>query len=182
MIINNNNNNSYKKNVLNKKPDVKKVWDAENKFWDYVIVDDENWKPKNLKFKTKDDLKNEDISDWFDITKLYDINKLIELKLEHENQLKDNIDNAFKLNLILKKYILLSSLVIIYYTLKINFDNKNIYYFNDNLKNLYNDKPSLQRLNNKIKIDLPEKIEKFSNINYGIITYWDFENGIIFKN
>jgi len=161
-----NNKNIYKK------------YDPKYKTWDYHIP---GWKLKDYKIHSKESILDETYNDWFDDDSLYSKEIINKLKKEY-NYKKEFSSNKLKNKLFIKDYALFSALDIIFYYLELEFKDKDIYYIKDNYSYIYTKNPILKRLRNKKTINLPNKIEEITNIQFGIINYWVFKDAVVFKN
>lgn len=165
--------NKYKNNNIIKK------WDPKSKTWDYEIP---GWKLKKYDIPTKETLLNESYKNWFNKEELEDINEIIEKKEISIKKLNYYKNNKLKKKIYTNQYVFYSALEIIIYDLSLSFKDKDIYFLSEKLQNIYNKKPSLERLKYKKETNISDEIKKISKIDFGIINYWIFKDAIIFKN
>lgn len=170
--------NKYKNKNKNKDYIIK-TWDSKSKSWDYDIP---GWKPKEYDIPTKDTLLNESYKNWFNDDELQDIKDIIRHKKEITKKINRYDNNKLKLKIYKNQYVFYSALEMIIYDLSLSFNNKDIYFISEKLSNVYNRKPSLERLKYKKTVKISDDIKKISKIDFGIINYWIFEDAIVFKN
>lgn len=156
-----------------------KYWNAKYKQWDYKSDYDHK---SNFKYLSKELLEDENSKDWFNPDYYLELNKIIEYKNDLKKQFTEiKYFNDFKKDIFFKRYYNFNIIEMIFYKLSKNYNNKNIYYYNDKLKNVYMEKPSLERLINTDTILVSDYLSKFSNMNYETFNYWIFKNDIIFS-
>lgn len=157
---------------------IKRVYNNSTKQWDYELTD-RKWKP-SYKFYTKDDIKNQPSSSWFAGTTLLDHDKLMKELYYAQKKLDNKNNNKFQNMVYLKRYMYIYALVYIYNYLSILNPNKNIYFCKTNIDDIYKNKSALYRLKYRKPIQMPEKVDKVLK-NDNIITYWVFNDSVIFK-
>jgi len=173
--------NRWKQVKIPEKGDLRKKWDIKSKTWDYEIIGDENWKPNKITHVTKKMLEQKPSKEWISDVVTFDTVS------DHKEYLKDEFENYknendFKKLISLKRYAYYVIVELCFFHFYKNYPLKEVYYYNGKLTELFEEKPSLDRLKYRKTIDLPENIKKISNNDYGLITYWVFKDAIVFKN
>ena len=168
--------------VSGKNRGVEKKWDPDNKTWDYNLINDPNWKPKTV-FVTKKMLEQDYYDTWFNDDDLLSFDDISELKKKSKKDFENyDIKNNLKRHISLKRYAYFISVETSFFYFFYKYKTKNIYYYNNDLDNLYKSNPSLNRLKYRTSIEIPDSIKKVSGDDYLLVNYWVFKDIVIFKN
>lgn len=159
---------------------ITKKWNSKDRCWDYEIDD---WVAPEPKIVTKNMLEDENHDEWFKDEYLMNFDEIKEIKNKLKKEYEDYKEkNELKIKINLKKY---SNIILIreifFYFFK-EYPSKNILYCNEKLRKIYLEKPSIERLKYRKKIEIPDKLKELSGNSFGIINFWIFKDVIIFKN